>query len=80
VKNITVAISEDAHRAARVYAAEQGTSVSGLVAAYLDSLSKGGDGEFERLEAQQRRIQGEIEAFTARERPARKDAHARAIR
>lgn len=80
MKNITVSITEDVHRAARVYAAEHETSVSGLVAEYLRSLSRGGGGKFERLAAQQRRIQAEIEGFSARERLAREDVHERAIR
>jgi len=80
VKNITVAVSDDVYRAARVRAAEQETSVSGLVADYLRSLAQGGSGEFERLEAQQRRIQGEITGLSAGERLAREDAQARALR
>ena len=54
--------------------------MSGLVAEYLSSLSQQGSGEFERLEAQQRRIQEEIESFSARSRVAREDVHRRAIR
>lgn len=49
VKNITVSVSDDAYRAARVAAAEQGTSVSALVRSYLESVSRQDD-EFLRLE------------------------------
>ncbi|HUB73693.1 MAG TPA: DUF6364 family protein [Solirubrobacteraceae bacterium] len=80
MKNITVSIADDVYRAARVQAAEQDTSVSGLVAEYLRSLTHAGDAEFERLEAQQQRIQKEIESFRAAERLGREDVHARAIR
>lgn len=80
MKNITVAIPDDVYRAARVRAAERETSVSGLVAEYLSSLSQQGSGEFERLEAQQGRIQQEIESFSARQRVQREDAHGRAVR
>ncbi|HWD69404.1 MAG TPA: DUF6364 family protein [Solirubrobacteraceae bacterium] len=49
MKNITVSVPEDVYRAARITAAEQGTSVSALVKAYLESISQK-DGEFLRLE------------------------------
>jgi hypothetical protein len=80
VKNITVSVPDGVYRAARVQAAERETSVSGLVAEYLGSLSQQGSGEFERLEAQQRRIQQEIRGFSARRRAGREDVHGRAIR
>lgn len=80
MKNITVSIPDGVYRAARVHAAERETSVSGLVAEYLSSLSQQGSGEFERLEAQQRRIQQEIESFSARRCAGREDVHGRAIR
>jgi plasmid stability protein len=64
VKNITVAIPEEVYRDARIRAAEQGRSVSALVADYLRSLSEEG-GEFARLEALQRDVQAEIRHFRA---------------
>jgi len=79
VKNITVSVSEDVYRRARIRAAELGKSVSALVTDYLNSLS-GRDAEFARLEAKQRRIQGEIRAFRARDRLSRDDLHDRAVR
>ncbi len=39
MKNITIAIDDEAHRCARVRAAELGTSVSALVKAYLKELA-----------------------------------------
>jgi hypothetical protein len=39
MKNITIAIDDETYRAARIYAAEMGTSVSALVKAYLQGLS-----------------------------------------
>lgn len=80
MKNITVSVSEDVYRAARMWAAEHDTSVSALVAEYLGSLARGGGGEFERLEAQQRRIQAEIQGFSASRHPGREDVHERAVR
>jgi hypothetical protein len=53
--------------------------VSALVADYLKSLAAG-DAEFTRLEAQQRRIQGQIRRFSARDRLGRDEVHDRAVR
>jgi len=77
--NITVSVTEDVYRAARIRAAEQGSSVSALVAGYLRSLSDR-DGEFSRLEDQQRRIRSEIDRFSARDRLDREAVHERAVR
>jgi plasmid stability protein len=79
MRNITVSVPDDVYRAARVRAAESGTSVSALVAEYLRSLSER-ETEFARLEAQQRRVQSEIEGFSARDRLARDEIHTRALR
>ena len=70
---------DEVYRAARVRAAEEGRSVSGMVAAYLRTLS-GADAEFARLEAQQRRIQGQIRRFRAVDRLPRGEVHDRAVR
>lgn len=79
MKNITVAVPDTVYRAARIRAAERGSSVSALVADYLRSLS--GDGtEFAHLEAQQRRIQREIRQFRASDRLGRDELHDRASR
>jgi hypothetical protein len=79
VPNITVSVSDDVYRAARIRAAEQGSSVSTLVAEYLRSFS-GREAEFVRLESQQRRIQGQIDGFSARDRVDRERLHERALR
>jgi plasmid stability protein len=79
VANITVTVPDDVYRAARIRAAERGSSVSGLVAQYLRSLSER-DAEFVRLEAQQRRLQDQISRFSARERLDRDEVHSRAVR
>jgi plasmid stability protein len=78
VKNITVSVSEDVYRRARIRAAEMGKSVSALVAEFLDSLSER-DAEFARLEEKQRRVQAEIRRFSARDRLSREDVHDRAV-
>lgn len=79
VKNITVSVPDDVYRAARIRAAEEGRSVSGMVASYLRSLSDA-DLEFARMEAQQHRIQEEIRHFRATDRLARDEVHDRALR
>ncbi|MGH2762253.1 MAG: hypothetical protein ACRDL0_10630 [Thermoleophilaceae bacterium] len=79
MKNITVSVSDDVYREARIRAAERGSSVSALVADYLRSLSQR-ETEFARLEAQQRQVQGEIERFSARDRLDRDEIHERAVR
>jgi plasmid stability protein len=79
VTNITVSVPDDVYRAARVRAAERGSSVSGLVAEYLTSLSQR-EAEFVRLEAQQRRVQQQIDRFSARDRLGRDAVHERAVR
>jgi hypothetical protein len=79
VKNITVSVPEGVYRAARIRAAEEDSSVSALVAAYLRSLD-GRGAEFARLEAQQKRIQAEIEGFSARHNIDRDALHERTVR
>ncbi|HZD21923.1 MAG TPA: DUF6364 family protein [Acidimicrobiia bacterium] len=79
MKNITVSVPDDVYRSARVKAAEEGTSVSAMVAAYLDSLSDD-RAEFERLAEQQKRIVAQIDHFRASDRVDREELHDRAIR
>jgi hypothetical protein len=79
VANITVTVPDDVYRAARIRAAERGSSVSGLVAEYLRSLSER-EAEFARLEARQRGVQSQIERFSAGDRLDRDELHGRAVR
>ncbi|HEY9303634.1 MAG TPA: hypothetical protein VIO95_05015 [Mycobacterium sp.] len=78
MKNITVAVSDDVYRQARIRAAELGTSLSALVAEFLTSLSER-ETEFARLEAKQRRVQSEIHRFRAGDRVTRDEVHDRAV-
>jgi plasmid stability protein len=79
VTNITVSVPDNVYRAARIRAAEQGSSVSALVAAYLRSLSVR-EAEFTRLEAQRKCVTEEIASFSARDRLDREQLHERAVR
>jgi plasmid stability protein len=79
MRNITVSVPDDVYRAARIRAAEEGKSVSAMVAAHLRALA-GADAEFTRMEAQQRRIQAQIGRFRAADRLERDEVHERALR
>lgn len=78
MKNITVSVADDVYRTARIRAAELGKSLSALVAEFLNSLSER-ETEFARLEAKQRRVQGEVRNFRARDRLSREELHDRAV-
>jgi hypothetical protein len=62
VKNTTVSVPDEVYRVARIRAAERGSSLRGLVAEYLRSLSDS-EQESARLEAQQERVLDEISRF-----------------
>ena len=79
MRNITVSVPEDVYRQARVKAAQQGRSVSALVAGFLATLG-GADDEFERLLAQQEQVLAEIGDFRAGDRLRRDELHERAVR
>lgn len=79
MKNITVAIPDAVYRAARIRAAEQGRSISSLVADFLRGVAEN-DAEFSRLEALQERVKDEIKAFRASDRLDRDRTHDRAVR
>lgn len=74
-----MAVPEDVYRNARIRAAQQGRSVSALVADYLRALAAA-DAEFARLAAQQKQVQAEIKRFRAGNRLSRDEVHARAAR
>lgn len=79
VKNITLSVPDHVYRAARIRAAEGGSSVSAMVADYLRSLTDQ-EAEFSRLEAQQAQVQREIGRFRAGDRLGRDEVHGRAVR
>jgi plasmid stability protein len=79
MKNITVSVPDDVYRAARIRAAERGSSVSALVAEYLGSLSER-DAELARARANWREVAAEIESFRGADRLGREELHERAVR
>ena len=74
MKNITVTVSEEIYRAARVKAAELDTSVSALVRDFLASLSDG-KSDFERRRRLQDEVLATIDSFSAGDRVGRKDIY-----
>lgn len=77
--NITLTVPSDVLRAARIRAAEQGTSVSALVREFLVSVAEP-DAEFRRLEKLQHSLVDQLTAFKAADRVEREDIHDRALR
>ena len=76
MKNITVSISEDVYRKARVKAAELDTSVSALVRDFLQSLGSE-ESDFKRRKRLQDEVLEAIELFRARDRVSREEIHDR---
>lgn len=79
MKNITVSVPDEVYRLARIRAAEQGRSVSALVAEFLVELATEDD-EFARLEALQQQVQADIQRFRGGDRLDRERVHDRAVR
>jgi len=80
MKNITVSVDDDVYRRARVYAAEQGTSVSAVVRRLLECVSAE-ETKHERLKRLERETVAGIEArgsqFSASDRLSREQLHDR---
>lgn len=76
VKNLTVSISDEVYRQARIKAAERDTSVSALVREFLTKLGGGGS-DFERRKRLQDEVLSTIKKFRARDRLSRDEAHDR---
>lgn len=79
MKNVTVTVPDEVYRSARIRAAEEGTSVSGLVTGFLCSLTDA-SAEFERLARLQQEVLAQITAFSAADRLPRDEVHDRALR
>jgi len=82
--NITLTVPAEVLRAARIRAAERGTSVSGLVREFLTSLA-GPEDEFGRLKRRQGEALARIEAsrvgrFSAHDGLTRDELHDRSAR
>ena len=76
MRNITVAVSDEIYKRARIAAAERDTSVSALVKAFLEHLGSQ-ETETERLKRQESEIRNRITDFSASPRLSRDDVHSR---
>jgi hypothetical protein len=80
MKNITVSVDDDIYHRARVCAAEQKSTISGLVKKFLAQVVEE-ESEFERMRREEellrQRLRREGVVFSAGERIARDDLHER---
>ena len=79
MRKLTVTAPDDVYRQARIKAAQQGTSVSAVLARFLASLSDT-DLEFSRLLAQQDEVLREIDRSRGADRLDRDRVHDRTVR
>jgi len=80
MRNITVTVSEETYRKARVWAAELDTSVSALVRDFLEKVAHT-ESDFERRRRLQDEVLATVTRFRAADRLSRDEAHdRRAIR
>ncbi|MBZ0090300.1 MAG: hypothetical protein K8H90_07975 [Thermoanaerobaculia bacterium] len=76
MKNITISVSVDVYRKARIRAAELDTSVSALVRDFLEQVTEK-ESEFERRRRLQQEVLASIGQFRAGDRLSRDEAHER---
>lgn len=76
MKNITVTVEDDVYQRARIRAAEQNTSVSALVKAFLIKLTAE-ESDWERRKRLQQETLAGIHAFSAEDRLSRAEVHER---
>ena len=76
MKNITVSISEDLHRRARIRAAEKDTSLSAVVKEFLIRFAEE-ETEFERKKRLQDEVLAGITKFRGGSRVSRDELHQR---
>lgn len=76
MKNITISVSDDVYRKARIRAAELDTSVSALVRGFLEQVTEK-ESEFERRRRLQQEVLASIGQFRAGDRLSRDEAHER---
>lgn len=76
MKNITLSVDDETYRQARIQAAQQGTTVSALVRAYLNTLSRRGTEEPDKTTALFDTLD-RATSYQASSRMSREEAHAR---
>jgi hypothetical protein len=76
MKNITVTVEDDLYRRARIKAAEENTSLSALVKAFLQQLTEE-ESDFQRRKRLQHETMASIHVFSAGDRLNRDEVHER---
>lgn len=76
MKNITVSVTDEVYRKARIRAAELDTSVSALVRALLEQVAEK-ESDFERRRRLQDEVLASLDSFRAGDRLSRDEAHER---
>lgn len=76
MKNITVTVDDETYRLARIRAAEQDTSVSAMVKAFLTEVANGGS-RVEKLKREEIALRASIKSFRAADRLTRDEVHSR---
>lgn len=76
MKNITVTVDDEIYQRARIKAAEQQTSVSALVKAFLVKLTEE-ESDLERRKRLQQETLAAIHTFSAGDRLSREEMHER---
>lgn len=76
VKNVTVSLSDEVYRRARMLAAERGTSLSALVREFLETLGSG-ESRSETLRKAEASLRARITEFRASDRLPRDELHGR---
>ncbi len=76
MRNITVTVSDDIYRAARVRAAAEDTSVSAVVREFLIGFAQA-ETEHERLKKAELNLRQQVGSFAAGDRLPREDLHMR---
>jgi len=76
VRNITVTLSDEVYRRARIRAAERDTSLTALVREFLLSLG-GEESDFETRKRLQQQVLASVRNFRAGDRLPRSQAHDR---
>jgi len=79
VPNVTVSLPDDVYRRVRIRAAEENTSVSGLVRRLLVEAGAE-ETDFERRKRLQDKALASIDRFSGRSRLTRDEVHARDVR
>lgn len=75
MKNVTLSLPDEVYRRGRIVAAERGKSLSGLVAEYLEGISKDRE-EFELYKARLQELIHEVpEGFSAADRLSREELY-----